>query len=90
MEPTFLSEWGPLVAGALWAGAALGLLAVVVAVVRPHQRRRLLLTAALLFSPIGVFGIMSIGAIFLVAAIVCSVFAMFGGGSRPADPASLT
>jgi hypothetical protein len=87
MEPTFLSEWGPLVAVALWFGAGLGLLAVIAAVVRPAQRRMLLLVAALLFFPIGVFGIMSIGAVFLVAAVVCLAFAGFGGRSKTTNPA---
>lgn len=87
MEPTFLSEWGTVVAVALWAGAGLGLLAVIAAVVRPAQRRTLLLVAALLFLPIGVFGIMSVGAVFLVAAVVCLAFAAFGGRSETANPA---
>lgn len=87
MEPTFLSEWGGAVAVALWAGAGLGLLAVIAAVVRPSQRRMLLVVAALLFLPIGVFGILSVGAVFLVAAVVCLAFAAFGGRSKSANPA---
>ncbi|MFN2344427.1 MAG: hypothetical protein ABR616_01760 [Dermatophilaceae bacterium] len=87
MEPTFLSEWGMVVAVALWASAGLGLLAVIAAVVRPSQRRMLLVVAALLFLPIGFFGILSVGAAFLLAAVVCLGFAAFGGRSETANPA---
>lgn len=87
MEPTFLSEWGTLVAVALWSGAGTGLLAVFAAVARPQQRRTLLLVAALLFLPIGIFGILSIGAVFLLAAVVCLAFAAFGGPSKTTNAA---
>lgn len=75
------------VAVVLWAGAGLGLLAVIAAVVRPSQQRRSLLVAALLFVPIGVFGISSIGAVFLVAAVICLAFAASGGRSKSANRA---
>ncbi len=60
-----------LLAGALWAGAVAGALAVVVAVGRPDRRRGWLLAAASLFLPIGILGILSIGALFLLAAAAC-------------------
>lgn len=74
---TILAEWGTLIAVTLWAGAALGVVAVIVAVRRPAQRRLALLLAALLFLPIGVLGILSIGIVFLVAAAVCLGAAVF-------------
>ena len=72
-----------LIAVGLWAGAALGVLAVVVAVATPSKRRVALLAAALLFLPIGVLGILSVGAVFLLAAAVCLLAAAF---SRPSPP----
>jgi hypothetical protein len=84
---TFLSEWGTVVGVALWAGVALGLLAVIGAVVRPARRRMLLLVAALLFLPIGVLGIFSIGVVFLVAAVVCLAFAASSRPSKTTNPA---
>lgn len=69
-----------LVATLLWAGAVGGVLAVVVAVMRPGQRRGWLLLAALLFLPIGILGILSIGVFFLVASAACLVGAVM---SRP-------
>lgn len=87
VEPTFLSAWGTFIAVALWAGAALGLSAVTVAVMRPPKRRRMLLVAALLFLPIGVFGILSIGSIFVVAAVSCAVIAAFSGASAASTTA---
>lgn len=65
-----------LIALALWTGAVLGVGAVIAAVLRPLQRRLLLLVAAGLFLPIGIFGILSIGVVFLAAALACVVFAL--------------
>ena len=79
---TLLAEWGTLIRVAVWAGAALGVLAVIVAVRQPSRRRVALLVAALLFLPIGVLGILSIGIVFLVAAAVCLAFAAFARPSR--------
>ncbi len=76
-----------LIASLLWAGAALGVVAVIVAIRQPSRRRVALLLAALLFLPIGILGILSIGAVFLVAAAVCLGFALFGRPSRTATPA---
>ena len=61
----------------LWTGAALGVAAAVVAIARPSSRRWALLLAALLFLPIGVFGILSIGAVFLLASALCLMVALF-------------
>lgn len=65
-----------LIGVALWTGAGLGVVAVVVALARPSKRRVALLVAALTFLPIGVLGILSIGALFLVAAAVCLALAV--------------
>lgn len=67
-----------LIGVALWTGAGLGVLAVALAVARPDKRRVALLVAGLAFIPIGVLGILSIGALFLVAAVVCLALAAFG------------
>lgn len=75
-----------LVASALWGGAALGVVAVIVAIRQPSKRRVGLLLAALLFLPIGVLGVLSVGAVFLVAAAACLAFAVFGRPSRTATP----
>ncbi len=76
-----------LIAAGLWGGAALGVVAVIIAVTNPGKRRVALVLAALLFLPIGVLGILSVGAVFLVAAVVCLGFAAFAGTSRSATPA---
>ena len=76
-----------LIASVLWAGAALGVVAVIVAIRHPSRRRVALLLAALLFLPIGVLGILSVGVVFLVAAAVCLTFAVFHRPSRTATPA---
>ena len=76
-----------LIASALWAAAALGVVSVIVAIRQPSRRRVALLLAALLFLPIGVLGILSIGVVFLVAAAVCLAFAVLGRPSRTATPA---
>ena len=67
---------------ALWAAAGGGALAAVVAVRRPTYRRAALVVAAVLFLPIGVLGILSVGAVFLAASLVCLVLALL---SRPGD-----
>ena len=71
-----------LIAVALWVGAALGALAVVVAVAVPSKRRVGLLAAALLFLPIGVAGMLSVGVVFLAAAAVCLAWATLGKPSK--------
>ncbi len=71
-----------LVAALLWTGAALGATSVLVAIRAPRHRRLALIVAALLFLPIGIFGIMSIGAVFIVAAAACVAAAVL---VRPRD-----
>lgn len=66
-----LAPGSTLLAVVLWTSAALGVLAIVVASSRPSKRRPALLVAALLFLPIGVLGILSIGIFFLAAAALC-------------------
>jgi hypothetical protein len=63
-------------AGGLWTGALGGVIAVAAAVVLPHRRRAALLVGAVLFLPIGVLGILSIGIFFLFAAVVCVTVAI--------------
>lgn len=70
-----------LLGALLWAGAGGGVISVIVAVARPQRRRAALLVAGVLFVPIGVLGILSIGVSFLVAAILCLIGAAL---SRPA------
>lgn len=60
----------------LWAVALAGVAAIVVAVVRPRVRRIALLAAATAFLPIGVLGILSVGAAFLITSVVCLVVAV--------------
>lgn len=76
-----------LIASVLWAGAALGVVAVIVAITQPSRRRVALLLAALLFLPIGILGILSIGVVFLVAAAVCLMFAVLSRPSKTATTA---
>lgn len=76
-----------LLAMVLWGAAALGVVAAISAIVLPQLRRILFVVAAVLFLPIGVLGIMSIGVVFLVAAGACIVAAVLaGGGRRPGTP----
>lgn len=72
-----------LLAVLLWAGAFGGILLVLFAIVHPSRRWRWLLIAALLFLPIGILGILSVGAFFLIAAALCLVGAIV---SRPSPP----
>lgn len=58
-----------------WLAAATGITAVVISLVRPEARRAALLAGAGAFAVAGVLGILSIGIIFLVAAVVCGVLA---------------
>ncbi len=67
----------------LWAGALGGVLVVFFAIMHPSRRWRWLLIAALLFLPVGILGILSIGAYFLIAAAMCLVGAVV---SRPSTP----
>lgn len=55
--------------------AAIGTVAVVIALVRPSVRRLALLVGAAAFAVGGVLAILSFGVVFLVAAIACGVFA---------------
>jgi hypothetical protein len=76
-----------LLAMVLWGAAALGVIAAIAAIALPRLRRVLFVVAAVLFLPIGVLGIMSIGAVFLVAAGACVVAAvLWRGGRRPRTP----
>lgn len=74
-----------LLATLLWAGAAGGILAVAVALMRPGRRRGWLLAASLLFLPIGIMGILSVGIVFLLAAAACLIGAVM---SRPQPDAT--
>lgn len=63
--------------GVIFWGSAVGAVAsVVVAVTMPLHRRVALLVASLLFLVAGVLGILSIGIVFIAAAIVCAVVAL--------------
>jgi hypothetical protein len=64
-----------LFAALLWAAAAGGVVALALAAAMPGRRRTWLLTAGVLFLPIGVLGILSVGIFFLVAAVLCLVAA---------------
>lgn len=75
------------IAAALWVGAAAGAAAVVVAIAIPQRRRPALLAAAVLFLPIGIYGILSVGALFLAAALACVIAAVVNPGGKPASPA---
>jgi hypothetical protein len=81
-----------LLAVVLWGAAALGVIAAISAIALPQLRRVLFFVAAVLFLPIGVLGIMSIGAAFLVAAAACLVaaFVVPGGRRRGTPPPSGT
>ena len=60
--------------GLIWWGSAVGgFTSVAVAMTMPSRRRAALLMASLLFLVAGALGILSIGIIFIVAAIVCAV-----------------
>ncbi len=73
---------------ALWVGAFGGLIAMGSGVLGFTRRRSTaFLIAAALFLPIGVFGILSIGAAFLALALTCLVLAVV---SRPTSSASGT
>jgi len=58
-----------------WTSATGGLASVALAVAMPTLRRAALLVASLLFIVAGVLGILSIGIVFIAAAIVCAVLA---------------
>lgn len=65
-----------VVAAGLWSAAAAGVGAVLVAALTPARRRVALIVAACLFLPIGIAGILSIGALFLLAAAVSLIVAV--------------
>ncbi len=67
----------------LWGGAIGGVVAAVSALRRPAERRQRLLLAAVLFLPIGVLGILSIGLIFLLASVLCLVGAAASSSRHP-------
>jgi len=77
-----------LLAIVLWAGAVGGVSAVVFAIVVPPRRQAWLIVAAVLFVPIGILGILSIGVLFLGAALACAVAAVLSGRKPPEMPAS--
>ena len=60
----------------LWGSAAGAVASVAVAVTVASRRRAALLVASLLFLVAGVLGILSIGIVFIGAAIVCAVVAL--------------
>lgn len=63
--------------GLIWWGSAVGGFAsIALAVAVPSRRRSALLVASLLFLLAGVLGVLSIGILFVVAAIVCAVAAL--------------
>ena len=64
-----------IIAVALWAGALGGFVAIAVGVTSPSRRRVALFIAALLFLPIGVLGILTVGWMFLVLALCCTIAA---------------
>ncbi len=68
-----------LLAMLLWVAAGAGVVAVAVAFARPSLRRPALIVAAMLFLPVGVLGILSIGVVFLAAAATCLAFAFARG-----------
>lgn len=74
----------------LWTGALGGVIAVVAAIVLPNRRRAALLVGAALFLPIGVLGILSIGIVFLIAAVACVTVALLptSRGTRTASSPS--
>lgn len=71
-----------------WLATATGISAVVVSLVQPAVRRSALLVGAAAFAVSGVLGILSIGVVFLVAAIVCGVFAARQSPSNTEGPAT--
>lgn len=76
------------VLGVIWWGSAAGaLVAVAVAVTTPSRRREALVTAGLLFLVAGVLGILSIGIVFIVAAIVCGFVAARAATTDGGGPA---
>lgn len=61
----------------IWYVAALsGVVSVIVSIVRPAAHRPALLVGAVCFWIAGVLGILSIGVVFLVAAVICGVVAV--------------
>lgn len=71
----------------IWVFATVtGVAAVVVSLVRPEARRAALLVGAAAFAISGVLGILSIGVVFLVAALLCGVLAARGAPSNTHGP----
>jgi hypothetical protein len=67
----------------------MGVVAAISAIALPRLRTALFVVAAVLFLPIGVLGIMSVGVVFLVAAGACIVAAVLARqGRRPRTPTS--
>ncbi|MQB02268.1 MAG: hypothetical protein GEU78_18845 [Actinobacteria bacterium] len=70
----------------VWWGATLGgVVAALVAVLTPSGRRPALLVAASLFLISGVLGILSIGVVFLVLAVVCVIAAVLSHSHQSSD-----
>lgn len=67
----------------IWFGSVAGAVAAVaVAVTVPVRRREALILAGVLCLVAGVLGILSIGLLFIVAAIVCGAVALRTGGTK--------
>lgn len=66
---------GAMVAIGLWMGALGGIAAIAVAITTPARRRSALVVAALVFLPLGVLGLLSVGAAFLALSAGCLVAA---------------
>lgn len=58
-----------------WGSTIVAIVAVAVGVAVPIRRRQALVVAAVLFMVAGVLGILSIGIIFVLAAVACGVIA---------------
>ncbi len=71
-----------------WLATATGIAAVGVSLVRPAVRRTALLVGAAAFAVAGVLGILSIGVIFLVAAVACGVLGARQSPSNSEGPAT--
>lgn len=58
-----------------WGSTVVAIAAVAVAAAVPIRRRQALVVAAVMFLVAGVLGILSIGIVFILAAVACAVFA---------------
>lgn len=71
-----------------WLATVTGIAGVVVSLVRPAVRRTALLIGAAAFTVAGVLGILSIGIIFLAAAVACGILAAKQSPSNSESPAT--